>query len=692
MISCTRKARYLILCSHLALFAADHASAEGASLGGLTLGTWDGSAGATFSYSHDKTQTDGSTSTTFDDRFAMFDLDIRNNGWYVFSPALVTGSLGIDLGLDKNTATSQGITSSSEAKLLGYSFDAEFFNEFPYGGMLFASKHRSTTIQPFGHQENTSSSRGASLRLSEGSPLKDMGLPYLRANLRVEHSDLDELNTSSIGQTFQYREQRDTFIHDGHKGSETSDLDWRIEIDDLKQPLTTNGNYRSNNASLNYNTDFGPTLNRHWLSRMNWMDRAGTTSLSTFTMDEQLHVDHWSNLSTDYGYQQSRVDSQNQPPNVYQTGSFAISYKPYQNLSSRGFLQRQFLPTGRIDQSGGTLGYAYQHSLAGSGKLQLSAIGGYQVTNIISTLTIGHIVEEAHAMPDLTGPNPEIVLAQVFVVQSSIPVLGFKSGVSQAVLIACPGTNFPAPPPSAQTCDYIVDPPLGNLTKIRLNPYLIQHLNIPIDALSVSYDFEVPPSLRYATTSNALSAVVNYRWIIFTLAHDESDVKLISGGDDRFLPKSRHNREQIDLTGTWRSLQVAAGVAYLQTRETELIYHQRHFYQTASYPYSYNLAFSFNADQNLTDYELPQRHSDSRSANLSADWHPGYNLWVNAMIGQRSTKDSLTQAETVKEAKLKAQWKYGKMRVISSLTANQRVRGGSELSNWLADLTVRREF
>ncbi len=55
--------------------------------------------------------------------------------------------------------------------------------------------------------------------------------------------------------------------------------------------------------NLNYSLDFGPTLNRRWDSRINYLSRSGAgMSESILYADERLRIDHFKNLSTSYEY------------------------------------------------------------------------------------------------------------------------------------------------------------------------------------------------------------------------------------------------------------------------------------------------------------------------------------------------------------------------------------------------------
>lgn len=671
-----RMIRGMALLSLLPLLASGEAAAQ--TLGYLTLGTWEGSLGANYGLGHDRVISGAAPAIAFAQQNTNEQLSIRNSGFSVLDPGLLTGSLGLTLGLGQNSSSSQDTLTSARSRVLGYSFDADILNVLPYGGALFANRAQGIAMQPFGRVETISSNLGATMRLNEGSPLRDMGYPYLSANLRLEQQHLEELSTSALNQSFRQSELRNTLSHEGHNGYESADLDWHYEFDDVQEPATKNGSFRSQNANLGYSLDFGPTLNRRWDSRLAYFSRVGSTSMSLFSLSERLHVGHQSNLSTDYGYQLSRLETQ-LGQSLNQSGSFSAQYQPYQNLGSYASLQRQEQPSGQIDSLAGGLNYKYQHSLPWQGKLLLSANGGYRLTDTHINATQAMVNDEAQAAPPALGAGAGFLLNQAFVVATSIVVVDTRGGARWRV----PDSDYELVPE-------------GNLT--RIVPLLTSEVIRAGDPLEVSYTYSIPPSLKYGTATRSASAGMNFGWISFSVSHNESGVTLLSGNDSRFLQSSRNDSAQVDLRGDWRTLQGSAGAAYLRSNATGLANititssTQQRYYQSTTYQFARNLGFAFNTDWTLSNYQLPARQSDARGANLSADWYTPGGWVVNAQVGRRYLTDSAQPKETVSNESLRAQIKYGKLMLTSSFTANQRIRGGSQLSNWRADLSVTRSL
>lgn len=655
----------------LSLLAAGEAAAQ--TLGVLTLGSWEGSVQASYGLSHDLISADAASASRFAQRNTGESLSIRNSGFSVLDPGLLTGSLGLTLGLEQNTESSVGAPTRDRSRVLGYSLDADILNVLPYGGGLFANRSHSLSFQPFGRVETTSANRGLSMRLNEGSPLRDIGYPYLSANLRLEQQRLQEIATSALNQNSQHDEVRNSLSQEGHKGSENSDLDWHYEFNDVQEPSTAHGSYRSQTANLGYSRDFGPTLNRRWDSRLAYFNRVGSTSLALLTMSERLHLAHWSNLSTDYNYQLSRIETQ-LGPSLSQSGAFSVQYQPYQNLGSRASLQRQEQPAGQIDALAGGVNYHYQQPLPWQGLLVVAASGGYQLVDTHINATQASVNDEAQAAPAALGAGAGFLLDQAYAVATSIVVVDTRGGGRL---------------PTVADVDYQLVPE-GNL--IRIVPLLTSAVIRAGDPLAVSYTYAIPPSLKYATTSKSASAGLNFRWLSFSVAHSESAVTLLSGNGSGFLQSARSDSAQVDAHGRWRALQGAAGAAFQRSDATLVSFTQQRYYQSATYQYARNLGFSLDADWTLANYRLPARSSDARGAHLSADWYVPGGWIVNALVGRRYLKDSAQPSETVSNEGLRAQMKYGKLSLTSAFTANQRIRGGSQLSNWRIDLSVMRDL
>lgn len=671
MSKSVRMFRTKTLMTLLPLLAAGEATAQ--MLGVLNPGTWDGTLEVSAGFGRDLMRSDGVAEPAFSQRNTSELLTIRNNAFSVLDPALLSGSVGITLGMEQEHASALDTATNVNSKILGYSFDSSLLNDLPYGGALFANRSRTLTIQPFGHVETTTTNRGFSMRLNEGSPLKDMGLPYLSGTVQMEEQHLQELSTSALGLGVSAQDQmRKTLSTEGHKGFETADLDWQGEVDDIKDQFVENGSYRSKAASLNYGLDFGSTLNRRWDSRMSYLSREGTSPMSLFSMNEGLHIGLQSNLSTDYSYQLTRLDTLN-IPSQSQVGSFSMQYQPYQNLGASVSLQHQQQPYGKIDVAGEALNYRYQHSLPWQGKLLVGLKDGYQLTDTQIQSTLVNVIDEAQIAPAAFGAGAGFLLNQSFALPASIVVVDTRGGARLS---------------TTRGVDYELLQVAGQTTVI---PLLTSAIIMVGDPLAVSYTYEIAPSLKYVTATRSASVAMDFGWISFSVARDESDVKLLSGVDSLFLPDFHNDSAHLDLHGVWDRFQGSAGISYLNSRSTLISYVERRYFQNATYQYARNLGFTLNSDWTLTDYQLPVAHlSDSRATSLTANWTLENGLTMSAHTGLRYLNDTLLPTETVSDAGVRGRLKYGKLLMTSDFSFNRRIRDGMELNNWQVDITVSR--
>lgn len=642
--------------------------------GWLHLGTWEGSVETDYGTGHDLTRSDTGSDLAFARHHTAERVSIRNSGFYLIDPALASGSLGLTFGLLRDHSSSNaGPATSSRANLVGYSFDTTILGELPYSGTLHANRSQSISSQPFGRVESAYESRGAALRLSENSPLRDWGYPYLSGNLRVEQQHTQETSTSVLGQTFRRDETRNTISQDGHKGFETADLDWRYEFNQFKNPVFPQGDYHSHLANLGYSRDFGPGLNRRWDSRISYNARYGTIPFSLFTANEALRIEHNTNLATSYNYFATRTQTAAGSA-LSQTGSAQVLYRPFRNLAAQMSETHQVLPAGARNILAGGLNYNYQRRLPWSGSLSAHAATDYTVVDSHLNAALIGVNDEAHATPAALGAGAGFLLDQAFVATSTIVVVDTRGGSRLSTSL---GIDY----------DVVAD---GN--SIRVMPLPTSAVIQAGDPLAVSYSYRLDPSLKYSTGSRSVGATMDYRWIVLSVDHAQSEQKAISGLDNGFLQNTRNDSAGLDLRGAWRKVQGQAGVSSARYDSTRIAYTQRRAYQNASYRPRPNFGLAFNADWTATDYTLPARRSDTRSAQFVLDWNTPGGWTTSALLGRRLLKDSALPGETITEASLRAQLKYGKILLMSAFTFNDRIRGGYQMNNWRADLSATRNF
>ncbi len=657
----------------LATFSWGKASAQ--DLWGLSLGAWEGEVEIGFDTERQQTRFEGSPQLDLRHRRYRERLGIRNQGFSILDPRFISGSLGLTFDLFQDRDRSDGTVTSRRGELTGYAFDSTFLVEKPYNATVFANRTQNFLTQPFGGRtEIAYENRGAVFRLREDSILRDWGFPYFSSNLRVHQEEIKE-STTGLGQTFQRDELRDVVSFDGHKGFETADLDFRYELNDLDNRAFPAGGFQTQTANLAYSLDFGPTLNRRFDSRVSYFTRTGLSPMTFFTADEQLHIDHYANLFTDYRYLLTRIDTQAGTTTTH-NGIAHLQHRLYRNLTTNAQLsaQRQELPAGTRSSDAGQLDFGYQRGLPRDGQVFAQTGGRYQLDDNKLTVSRIDVIDEPHNAPAPLGAGAGFAINQPFVIASTIVVVDTRGGARL---------------PTTLGVDYDIVPE-GNL--VRIVPLPTSLVIQPGDPLVVSYTYEVDPSLKYSTASWWLNAGADFRWIALSFGHEQTDQTLLSGRESRFLEDRRRDNAQVELRGAWKALQGQAGAAYVRYDATFLAYTQQRFTQFVSYRPMRALFLALNAEQSATDYTLPVRHSDTQSVRVTLDWFAPGGWWITGLAGRRVFKDSELPTEAINEATLKARLSYGKLDFSTALTLADRTRGTFESTDWRLESRIIRRF
>lgn len=661
----------LVACS---AFLATQACAQ--SLAGSHLGAWSGSLELGYQNDHERSHSsDGAADTTSALSALSERLTIRNEGFFVLDPRLVTGNLGVTFGLQQDRGVSNGMANSQNMRLNGYTFDALVLPSKPINGGVFANRAKSFLTQPFGRTEIDFENHGASIHMGKDSFLKNRGIRHFSSNLRVEDQHLQEATTTLLGPGFRRNERRKSLDYEGHNGFDTADLDWRYDLIDLKDLINPVGSYRSRNASLNYSADFGERLNRRSDTHLSYSSRAGASPMTILTGDERVHVDHYTNLSTDYRYQWMQMDTQ-AGKTVLQVESFQLQHELYRNLTTsvQTSASSTDLSTGKRRSYAGQLDFNYRRGLPWGGKVTLRTGGRNQLDDNRLTSSQLSVLDESHAAPALLGAGAGFALNQPFINLSSVVVVDTRGGARLPTTI---GVDY----------ELVVE---GNV--LRVVPVITSAVIQPADPLLVSYSYEVDPSIKYDTVGKWINAGVDFRWIGFSVGHEQSDQKLLSGQDSRFLQDMRKDTAQLDLRGAWRRFEGQSGIAMVHYRSTRLQFSQQRFSQLLTYRPRGNMTFALSADKTLTEFSLPQRKTDSSSARLTLDWYGRGGWSTTGLVSRRIYKDSTTPTEAVTEASLRARLDYGKLSLVSAATAANRTLGGSRTNSWRLDVTATRQF
>lgn len=642
----------------------------------FSLGRWEAEVEVGGELDRQQTRTEGAPGTESTRIRVEERLGIRTTGAFVVDPRLITSSFGGRFGLFQQQERFDGRNISRNGTLLGYSFDSVILSDKPYSFTLFANRDQNVLSREFGGRTEVSfENRGATFRLREDSFLQGLGFRNFSSVVGARQ-ELAKEDTSVLGQTFRRDERRNVLSYEASKGFQTSDLNLRYEFTDLEDPENPLGNFRSHSATLGYSLDFGPTLNRRWDSRLQYFDRRGPSPTTFLTADEELRVDHYENLFTDYRYLFSRFDAGAAGTTMTHHGVALLQHQLWKSLTTRltadGVLQD--LPSGQRIRYGGDVDLAYRRRLARGGEVFAAAGARYQIDDNRLTASLIDVVDEPHVAPSSLGGGAGFTLNNPLVISATIVVVDTRAG-----------SRLPA----TLGVDFVVIQE-GDLT--RIIPLASSPVILAGDPLAVSYSFEVAPSLRFSTFSWRGSAGIDFRWIAFSFAHEQSQQQRLSGRDGRFLEDRTIDTARLELRGDWGLLRGLATAMYQNQDSTRLKFATWQFGQFVSFRPPFDLLLSVDLQESFTDFTLPKRRSLTYFGRATVDWFPWPSLFITGFFGTRIFKDSELPTEIIREAGLKARWSFGKLQVAPTLTWSDRERGGTETTDLRADLRVIRRF
>ena len=637
----------------------------GQSLSDFHLGTWGGSVRVDYRLFSDQVHSPGGASDVDSrQRFTREGLTLRNEGFYFLDPRLASGSLGLTFEAVQEHDTTNGVTSSRPERLVGYAFDALLLEGLPYNGRLYANRSENSVNQPFSRTDTTFENRGLTLQLREDNPLRSLGYPYLSASAQIEQQHTHETTTSATTQTFIDDERQDIVKLDAHNGSESADLDLGYLFTRVRNAGLPAASFDSQRGTLAYSLDFGPALSRRSDTHVSYYSRTSASRTSVLAADEQLRIEHDSNLSSTYTYALTDTETV-AGRTVSQDASAEVRQRLYLNLASTVLVraQQQQLPDGTRRNYAAQFDLAYAREIPLGGRVWLKFGGRGRVDDNRLQAAGVDVIDEAHAAPPSLGAGAGFLLNQPFVTASSVVVVDARGGARL---------------PTSAGIDYEIQVE-GNLTRIL--PLATSAVIRPGDPLLVSYTFEVNPDIRYSTVADWISGSIDFHWIALTLDHQQYHQTLISGQDNGFLQDLRQDKAQIDLRGEWSQVQASASAAFSRYDSTRLVYDQREFTQFTSYQPWRPLTLALNLDRTDIDYSLPVHRTDSSSARASLDYFLG-GWTATGLLSRRIYKDTLQAEEQVNEARLGTRLMWGKLTLTGALTAGHRSRGGFRTSNY----------
>lgn len=652
----------------------------------LRLGTWEGNLGFLYSGStldvslgsHSTQVAPSDHSTT---RIAVEELSIRNDEFSIFDRRLVTGSLGITLGLGQVKQQFSGSEQTQHGTLDGYAFDATFLGDKPLYGRAWADQVQNYSTLSFGETtKDTESSVGASLNLRQDSWLHDAQiLPYFDAQLQVYQQHTLQQFTSEGTTTAEDQIQRVASLN-AHNGTETSDLYLIFQYTDFNYVSYPTGSYHSNGAVINYNGDFGTNLDTNWNSTIGYNDRAGDVPLQSFTVNESVDVRHNTALESSYAYnlyQQNGTggDQQNQ------SAAANVTYTLWQNLNLSGGASGSYsrFPNGTADAINALAGLNYSRNLpiGGQGFLNVQGIFTRNSDNL-STGEVA-IVDEAHSAPPVLGVGNGFALNNPFVLSSSIVVVDTRGG---------------ARIPTTAQVDYTVTTD-GNQTRILVLPtsVIIQ----PNDPLAVSYSYQLPAQANYNSSNVSATVGVNLGWFALSYNHTQVNAPEVISNAVTLVGNTTSDDVTASLRGDWDWLKLGLGANVLRFDSTSLAYVNQTYSAGVGYQPFYAVGVNLDAAWSEANYSVPARKSGYFNGRLDVNLYAPPSIRYDALSAtlfalRNRLTDSELPTQTLTQFGATVNYTLGKLSLAAGAQYGDFVIGNSTTKNFQFNLSANRRF
>lgn len=604
-------------------------------------------------------------------------LHLRGRQLYLVDPRLAKLNLGAGIEFFQDNNDFKIGNASQNGRLYDYALDATLFPQKPYSLMMYANQTESRVSRNFGTRTDISASRkGARATLNEQSALKDMGFPYFNTSLEASQVKIDE-NSSGNGQDFQRNEEHNVLQYDASKGYQTADLRIGYRVEDVLDTQRVDNGFTTHTANLNYNVDFGPTLNLRWTSINTYIRRTGLNSNNSVTANENLLIHHNVDLTSDYQYTFSRFDTAFGPSTMNSVNA-SVSHRLYGSLTSslnaQGNVAR--LPEGTAKSYGAGPAFNYHRRISDKSRLLLRATGNYRINdNDLTDNTIQTNNEFHQVGTDFPVGDPGFLLDELFVDAASIVVIDRRDG---SQLTTTPGIDY----------EVIAE---GDRTRIRPVPTsVILQAN---DPLEVSYRHGVAPSLSYSTRSLSLGGGIDFGWLSFSVAHSVSNQTLRSGTDSDLLQDVTANTIDLRVRGKWRRLQVGADAGYKSEHSSRQQYTTWRFGQSVTLTGFHTFTVTATASENFMSFTQPRpRDIDSYTANIELNGTLARAWRTRLYAGVLILKDPDIENQSTARAGINLRRDIGRLTVSGDLLWNAFDRESVTSTGRLINLQAIRTF
>lgn len=603
-------------------------------------------------------------------------LTVRNDGWYLLDPRLLTGSASIRFGLQQARQDVDDQGTAQDGDVTDYYLSVALLPEKPYNAVLQAGHSEYVTSHAGGGTTSSShTNESATLYWRESSILREKDIaPYFSASLLGSQDDLRE-TTTNAGRQFNRDEQRERVQLEAHNGFETGDLTLHLEQVDLVNNAFEEGSYTSRTADLSYSLDFGSNLNRHTNTDVNYNKRDGDLGTETLDLEEYLYVEHNAFLSSSVYYLYQSVDSAS-GSSTAQRADAGLQYSPFLNVSSNFdlFGSRIDYDTGTVDTRGGSAGVDYTHWLPAAGTLTASMSGGLQYTDSQLVAAGVPIVDSPYQAPPELGAGAGFLLNETDVVASTIVVVDVRDGARL---------------PTALGVDYEIEVE-GNRT--RIVPLATSAVIQGGDPLEISYLHLVDPSVESRIGTQSYMLTADWDWIAVSLTHDVTRQDPLSGQDQTLLSDQDRTALRVDVRRDWGDWRARGNARAARYRDERLNYDEVRLNENFTWRPSYDWQLSLDASQTQSKFIDTGRVSRYYSARLGGTWHSRRGWWTDGYLSWRTQDDTDMVTETITEGFIRVRRNWPQLTLSCALGIGQRDRGAVQTTYENLQINITRTF
>ncbi|MFI5395950.1 MAG: hypothetical protein ACHQ9S_10495 [Candidatus Binatia bacterium] len=584
---------------------------------------------------------------------------------YFYDPRLLSIGLSGTFGLFQEQASVSGEPSNSNGTLLGYDASAVLFPEKPYSLTAFGNRTEDIVTREFAGTTKVLLENYDSSLL-----LRDMPLDSV---FGLRHERVRE-NLDSGPNSARREEVRDVASYHGTRVGEVSDLDLNYEFDDVADKVLPTLDFQTHDGGVTYHYFFGPYLEKNFYLRARIFDREGRFSTLVGQTSESLRIDHTETFSSNYDYSLLYSSVSGAGKSLTHAGSAGIQHQLFGSLRTdlQALGNYSDFENGQAFGYGGTLGVTYTKRLPFEGRFTAGGRGAYRIDD--QTLPSGTlpVFQERHAVQDFQPiflTNPRVQLDTIVVTDEAGKEV-FKEGFDYTVTL------------------------VGDLAELLIQPGGDLHTR-GVTGILIDYRFATARKLEFATSSRGFNLGIDYDSFSVYFQRQQTDESLLSGDNINAQFLDDITDQTAGAQVRWSGPQIqASGLGEYRTYDSRRVaFTTPHALQSLSWLSSRTLTCNVTMSESFFHFSRPQsRDTQTLLARLTTTWRPARRLFIDAFASYLRQDDTVAPDERLYDTGLRAQFEYGRLRLIPTIAFARREVGTAKTDEVRATLTLIRKL